>query len=307
MEPGSLTAVLNSFISTFTLGITRVTPDALQLLRWIVTIELAFMGLWIALGHLNELSMAIVTVALKLTFYAWMVTQWQMLTRLLVRAFILMGLTASGNVIQETTFTNPSALVDTGLAATALVYNRIFSYSGFKAIYYLPDIFITGLVATLLMIAFGVFAIQVFVTLLEFYALSSVIIVLIPFGFTRWTSFVAEKAIALVWAYALKLLILSFITGVALPHIVTMSPEGIEPKFDQLIKLGITAWALVILAWRAPLMAQGLLSGAPQLTAETVTRAMQSSVRTVQNMANIMRGAAGTPAPAPVSTGRRRP
>lgn len=307
MEPGALTAVLNGFLGTFTLGLARATPEALALLRYIVTIELLFVGLWITLGHMNELSMTLVTIAIKITFYVWLVSQWQALARLLARLFIGLGLAASGDIITQADFTDPSALAGWGLSAMALTYNRIFGYSGLTAIYYLPDIFLTGIAATLVSLAFGVFAIQVFVTLFEFYALATVVVVCLPFGFIRYTAFVAEKAIAVMWASALKLLVLSFITGLSIPQIVKMSP-GLNPTFGQILTLAITAWALVVLAWRAPQMAMGLLHGAPVLTAETVARAAQSSVNTVMNMAQVVRSMAGTPpAPAAASTARRRP
>jgi type IV secretion system protein TrbL len=289
----TLTQILDAFMQTFTLGMTRITPDALMLLRLIVTLELALLGLWITLGHLSDLSMTLVTMALKITAYVWMVTQWPTIVRTLARGFILLGLSASGNILSETQFTSPSALIDVGMAATTLVYNRIFSYSGITAIYHLPDIVLTGGAAFLAMVAFTVFAIQVFVTLLEFYALSSLVVVLLPFGFIRYVAFVAEKAIALIWAQALKLLVLSFITGVALPHLVKVSPEPtVVPTFEHLVILASTAWAIVVLAWRAPQLAQGLLAGAPQLTAETVGRAVQRTVRSVQTTVNMVRGAA---------------
>jgi type IV secretory pathway TrbL component len=89
------------------------------------------------------------------------------------------------------------------------------------------------------------------------------------------------------------LLVLSFITGVALPHLVKVSPEPtVVPTFEQLVILASTAWAIVVLAWRAPQLAHGLLAGAPQLTAETVGRAVQSTVRHVQTAVNTVRGAA---------------
>lgn len=288
---------------------TRVAPEALTLLRALVTIELVLMGLWITMGHLDGLSMACVTIALKITVYVWLVTQWPQLMRLLVRFFVFLGLTASGGVISETDFLDPSALAGWGTSAMALVYNRLYAYQGLDALYNIADIFLTGLAATAVVIAFAVFAIQVTVTLLEFYALASIIIVLIPFGFLKYTAFLAEKAIALVWGYAVKLLVLSFVTGVAIPHVVKMSP-GLNPKFAQVVTLAITSWALVVLAWRAPALANALLHGAPQLTAETVTHAIRTTTSSVMTMAQTMRAMAGTPPTGSASqspTPRRRP
>lgn len=264
------------------------------------------LGLWLVFGHPGDIGMTIATMAIKITFYVWMVTLWPEILKLLPKFFVAVGLTASGNVIQQSVFTDPSALSSQGMAAMALVYNRIFAYSGLQALYNLPDILITGIAATLTSIAFAAFAIQVFVTILEFYALATVVVVLIPFGAIKYTAFLAEKAIAMVWSYGLKLMILSFIAGTAMPVMFRLSPQG-PPTFDQVVVLGTTAWGIVILAWRAPTIATGLLYGAPQLTAESVSHAVQSSVRSIQTMVGVMGAMAGTPpTPAPVTTTQRR-
>lgn len=81
MEPGTLTQVLNGFTAVFTLGIARVTPEARALLVALTTIELVLLGLWICMGHLDGLSMTLVTMAIKTTFYLLLVTHWGMLVK----------------------------------------------------------------------------------------------------------------------------------------------------------------------------------------------------------------------------------
>jgi type IV secretion system protein TrbL len=227
-------------------------------------------------GQLDAIGQTLMTVALKMSLYLWLITSWGTVTRAVIKGLIYYGLKAGGGAISETDFTDPSRLAWFGISAMALVYNRIFAYTGWDVVFNLADVIFTGLAATAALVAYCVFAIQVFVTLLEFYCMSAVIVILIPFGLVRYTTFLAEKAIALVWAFGVKLLILSFIAAIALPIMQRLEP-GLNPKLDTCIAFAIAGWAIVALAWRAPRMAQGLMQGSPQLTAQDVTHALRSA------------------------------
>jgi type IV secretion system protein TrbL len=249
------------------------------------TIELILLGIWMLYGHMDAIAATLTTVALKLAVYLWLITSWSTLTRTLVKGLIAYGLKGGGGAISETDFTDPSRLAWFGISAMTLVYNRIFAYTGWDVVFNFPDIFFTGLAATGALVAYIVFAIQVFVTLLTFYCLSAVIIVLVPFGLVRYTTFLAEKAIAVVWAFGVKLLILSFIAGIALPIMQRLEP-GLNPNLATCIAFAIAGWAIVALAWRAPKLAEGLLQGSPSLTAHDVTNAIRNASTIIINTAS---------------------
>lgn len=276
MDADILTTLLKGFADAFTLGTARLVPDVLMLFRALATIELTLLGIWMLYGHMDAIAATLTTVALKLAVYLWLITSWSTLTRVLVKGLIAYGLKGGGGAISETDFTDPSKLAWFGISAMTLVYNRIFAYTGWDVVFNLADVLFTGLAATAALVAYIVFAIQVFVTLLEFYCMSAVIVVLVPFGLVRYTTFLAEKAIALVWAFGVKLLILSFIAAIALPIMQRLEP-GLTPNLSTCIAFAIAGWAIVVLAWRAPRMAQGLLQGSPQLTAHDVTQAIRSA------------------------------
>lgn len=294
MDADILTTLLKGFIDAFTLGTARLVPDALTLFRALATIELILLGIWMLYGHMDSIAQTLTTVALKLAVYLWLITSWSMLTRTLVKGLIAYGLKGGGGAISEADFTDPSRLAWFGISAMTLVYNRIFLYTGWDVLFNLADILFTGLAATAALVAYCVFAIQVFTCLLEFYCLSAVIVILIPFGLVRYTTFLAEKAIALVWAFGVKLLILSFIAAIALPIMQRLEP-GLNPNLSTCIAFAIAGWAIVALAWRAPRLAQGLLQGSPQLTAQDVTNAIRNAITimttTVSQAVSVANGA----------------
>lgn len=285
MDADILTTLLKAFMDAFTLGATRLVPDAVGLFRALATIELIVLALWMLYGSADAIGQTLLTVSLKLAVYLWLITSWSALTRALVKGLIAYGLKGGGGAISETDFTDPSKLAWFGISAMTLVYNRIFAYTGWDVVFNLADVLFTGLAATAALVAYIVFAIQVFVTLLEFYCLSAVIIVLVPFGLIRYTTFLAEKAIAMIWAFGVKLLILSFIAAIALPIMQRLEP-GLNPKLDTCVAFAIAGWAIVALAWRAPRMALGVLQGSPQFSAQDVTNSIRTAVSSVTSIAS---------------------
>jgi type IV secretion system protein TrbL len=205
---------------------------------------------------------------------------------------IYFGLLAGGNTLSPHEFADPSKLAAFGISAMTVVYNRIFAYTGWQVLYNLPDVLFSGFAATAALVAYVVLGLQVFYTLLEFYAVSSVVVVLIPWAALRQSSFLAEKAFAIVAASGVKLLVLSFIAAATLPILKRIEP-GLNPTFGQIVTFAIGGVAMVGIAWRGPKLVQGLLSGSPQLSATDGVRQAQTTVQIAQQMTHALPGQAG--------------
>jgi type IV secretion system protein TrbL len=93
-------------------------------------------------------------------------------------------------------------------------------------------------------------------------------LILLPFGVNRHTAFLGEKAIGAVLSFGIKLMVLAFIAAVAVPLVKTWSLP-VDPTNKQMFCLLLGSLAITFLAWHAPTMAAGLLSGHPTLTAGT--------------------------------------
>jgi type IV secretion system protein TrbL len=249
------------------------------LLRTLVALELVIVALWWALTQ-EEALVAFLPKVLWISAFIYVVTQWSTLTKAVVDSFILTGLRAGGGGLTPRDFTDPSTIAAYGLQVTAVIFARIASFSGLGAIKNLPEIFLAGLSALGIVLAFFVMAIQVFITLLEFYLVSALALVLVPFGVYRHTAFLAERAFGMILAFGIKLMVLACITSAMLPVLVTLNLPA-DPSFKDILSLLLASLALAMLTWHAPSIAAGMMAGAPSLTASTAAHTALAAGATV--------------------------
>ena len=262
---GLLTQLLNTFLGISAGGYGRLLPAVNWLLATFITIELVFMGFMVAAGR-AQLPIELFFKTLKIGFFIWLVTNFPLLHNAFMQSMIQLGILAGGGNLATSLLYDPSAIAQRGLWATQPLFNWFESLSGFSAVKALPAVIITGLCALVIIGCFFVMAIQVFVTLLEFYIVSLLALVLIPWGMLKQTAFMAEKAIGVIIAFAVKLMVLAFIVSVAQPTIAALALP-VDPSYRQVFGLLLGSLALAFLAWQVPAVAAGLLMGSPSLTA----------------------------------------
>lgn len=279
MDPGILTTLLNAFAFVFTGGFAQIMPEALWLLRTLAAIELTIVALWWALTQ-DDALVAFLAKALWFGAFLYLVTAWPTLTRAVVQSFMQTGLLAGGGGVSVADFTNPSTIAKYGLEVTAVIFARISSFSGLGAIKNLPEVLLAGFSALGIVLAFFVMAIQVFITLLEFYLVSMLALILVPFGVFRHTAFLAERAFGMILAFGIKLMVLACITSAMLPVLVTLQLPA-DPAFKDILSLLLASLALAMLAWHAPSVAAGMMAGAPSLTASTAAHTAIAAGATV--------------------------
>jgi type IV secretion system protein TrbL len=307
MEPTVLTSLLKSFSFTFTSGGARIVPDALVLLGLIAIVELALIGLWWAWGTERDLTGLVVKI-IAIGCVAVLIKQWHMLTHLLVDGFIQIGLKAGGDVISLSDFTDPGNIAAYGFSVTGALFTRLLDYTGWDAMKNLPEIILGAPVSLLIILAYFGLAVWIFVTLIDFYAHAAITTILLPFAINAKVAFVAEKAIAAIFASGVRLLVLSFITAATLPVLVAQQP-GLNPTIRSMLGQLLGAFAVCVLAWRADKSAQGLLHGAPNLAIADVARFATTTFANIKNLGVLIQAARNSgPQPAnPGRTGRRGP
>ena len=98
MENGILTSMLMEFVSTATLGYSRLMPDAMYLMQFFVALEIVLVGLWWAFGK-EGISVTAIKKLTVIFFFLWILANFQMISRALVSSLGKAGITASGNAI----------------------------------------------------------------------------------------------------------------------------------------------------------------------------------------------------------------
>jgi type IV secretion system protein TrbL len=271
LDPGIITALMNAFAFVLTGGYERLMPNALSLLGKLAMLELILVATWAWLSD-DKVEVTLLLKSLWIAGFVFLVSQWPMLTRVLTESFITAGLRAGGGPLSVQDFTNPATIARFGLEVTAVLFAQIARGVGFGAVFSLPMRIIDGFIAFGIVVAFFVMAIQVFITILEFYLLAMLALILVPFGILRYTAFIAERAIGMVVAFGIKVLVLAAIMNTMQPILQTQtfSFTSSNPGLNETLSLLLGAWALALFAWHAPALAAGLMAGAPSLTASTV-------------------------------------
>lgn len=221
--------------------------------------------------HIKQL----ISKILRYGFWMWIIGNWGMLLNAVTNSLSAAGATMGG--LDFGALQHPSQILDAGLQQAEPFYNYITSdqftsMTGFFGSIGLWLMACFGGFA--IWLAFAVLALQCFITYVEFYIASALVLVFIPFGVSKHTSFMAEKAIGAVISFGTKLMVLSAILGLSYPLIkASMYSFNGNPTWDGILGAIVGPWALTFLGWQAPAMAAGIMTGAPSLSAGTVAGA----------------------------------
>lgn len=263
-----LTELLQDFASVITLGYGRLLPDAMSLLSILATLEIAFAGIWWALGDGQKIEVELLRKIIQIGFFVWVVTNYQWLVEVIIGGFIHVGETAGGHTTGNL-LSNPSAIADYGFKVTKPIFEMAGSYK-LKIV----NALLADVCALMILLSYFLLAIVVFVTYLEFYFVSVLGLILVPFGVFKPTAFLSEKVFGGVISYGVRLMVLAFILAIVEP--VLANPKfsvAASPDLYEIFQLFLTVITIAALAWHAPSIASGLLAGAPSFTAGTAVGA----------------------------------
>jgi type IV secretion system protein TrbL len=121
----------------------------------------------------------------------------------------------------------------------------------------------------IVLLAFFILAIQLFVTLIEFKLTTLAGFILIPFGLFGQTAFLAERVLGNVVSSGVKVLVLAVVIGIGstLFSEFTAGFGGNQPTVEDAMAIVLAALSLLGLGIFGPGIANGLISGGPQLGA----------------------------------------
>ena len=121
----------------------------------------------------------------------------------------------------------------------------------------------------MVLLAFFILAIQLFVTLIEFKLTTLAGFVLIPFGLFGQTAFLAERVLGNVVSSGVKVLVLAVVVGIGSTLFAefTRGFGGNQPSVEDAMAIVLAALSLLGLGIFGPGIANGLISGGPQLGA----------------------------------------
>ena len=262
-DVGILTNLLNAFVAVFSAGSGNLLPAASRLFFLVAGIELTLAGIWWALKGENIL-VGLLQKMLLIGMFAFFVLNWTVFWNAVLNGFVWAGFVAGGSppAAGIALIKNPSAIISQSMIVMAPITNYIDHLSWYDV----GQLFMFGWAYIFTVLAFFILAIQVFVTYLEFHLIAALSLVLVPFGVFRHTAFVAERALGAVVSFGVKLMVLSFIVAAAGPILGSLIVPN-PPTITSAYSVMLAAMAIAFLAWQAPAIAAGMISGGPSLTA----------------------------------------
>ncbi len=263
---GFLTQLLTTFTNIFATGFGVITPRAQAVLGTLAAIEIAFAALFWALRG-EDFTAPFLRKLLRIGFFVFLVASWPTLTRGVADGLAQIGALAGGG--SSALISDPSAILDHAMTVIKPIENQIALIQKgpwYQKVAVLAVVIQYTIAELCILIAFAILAITCFLTYIEFFIVSVLGLILLPWGISNHTSFLAEKAIGAVIAQGVKLMVLSFIIAVIGTVLNTFTLQPAPPLMDTWL-LAASAFVLAVLAVHAPALAGGLLSGSPSLTA----------------------------------------
>ena len=269
-----LTLTLRNFITTFAAGSGRVTSAANGLLASLIVIDVVLIGFWWALDGGDRLS-AMFKKLLHLGFWIWMVRSFPSLSKAFVDSLTQTGGLAGGGSGGVSLMMDPSRIAGYGLDATEPLAKKIADLG----VTDVGEAIIFGLSYLAIIGCFLIMAVQVFVAVLEYYLITTVVGIFVPFGLLPSTKFLAEKAIGAVVAAGIKLMTMSFILSSIEPVLhESMKFSSPDIPLNELFAMFLTICGLMFLTWKAPHIASSLMSGSPNLGGHDIATPVMSAV-----------------------------
>ncbi|RSV42550.1 P-type conjugative transfer protein TrbL [Sphingomonas sp. ABOLE] len=268
------TGVIDNFLGVFTRyidsGFGLLGGEVAFIATTLIVIDVTLAALFWAWGADDDIIARLVKKTLFVGVFAYIIGNWNNLARIVFESFAGLGLMASGTSFSVADLMRPGRVAQTGLDAGRPLLDSISSLMGWIA-FFENFIQIACLLFAwaLVVLAFFILAIQLFVTLIEFKLTTLAGFVLIPFGLFGKTAFMAEKVLGNVVSSGIKVLVLAVIIGIGstLFSQFTAGFGGATPTIDDAMAIVLAALSLLGLGIFGPGIANGIVSGGPQLGA----------------------------------------
>jgi len=268
------TGVIDRFLETYTRyidsGFGLLGNEVAFLATTLVAIDVTLAALFWAWGTDEDIIARLIKKTLFVGVFAYLIGNWNKLARIIFESFSGLGLKASGTGLSSADFLRPGKIAQVGIDAGRPVLESISGLMGYVSFFEnFIQIAVLLLAWVVVLLAFFILAIQLFVTLIEFKLTTLVGFVLIPFGLFGKTAFAAERVLGNVISSGVKVMVLAVIAGIGstLFSQFAAGPANAQLTIDDAMALMLAALALLGLGIFGPGIANGIISGGPQLGA----------------------------------------
>ena len=268
------TGVIDNFLGVFTRyidsGFGLLSGEVAFIATTLIVIDVTLAALFWSWGADDDIIARLVKKTLFVGVFAYLIGNWNNLAQIIFDSFAGLGLKGSGTSFSAADLLRPGKVAQTGLDAGRPLLESISDMMGYWSFFEnFIQIACLMFAWALVLLAFFILAVQLFVTLIEFKLTTLAGFVLIPFGLFGKTAFMAERVLGNVVSSGIKVLVLAVIIGIGstLFSQFTAGFGGVTPTIDDAMAIVLAALSLLGLGIFGPGIASGLVSGGPQLGA----------------------------------------
>ena len=330
---GFFSSILTYFKNHLVAGGKNLMPIAISLSLLLMTIQIA--TTWTLYeGQLRMFEL--IKEVIRFSFILFLIYNFEYLADTFIKGWIYFGGIASGiftyasdaKAIAQAPYYDPSRLVDMGWVCISQVFDK-----GTSVVNPINSllILVCGIVAY---IGVVFIALQVTITLLEYYMVTCLGVILLPFGLLRYTHFLYNKLIQGIFTFGIKLMVVYFIAGLGgkvlfdlgtavsennasdtaarvmeagnrdIEGLITPEMAGMitgtgisanSVNFGHVLNFMLLFIIMGYLVWKIPSLVAGMISGSPQMEAGAVAgTAMAFAAGAVLGSSHLADNVAGT-------------
>jgi type IV secretion system protein TrbL len=268
------TGVIDRFLEVFTRyidsGFGLLSGEVAFLATTLAAIDITLAAIFWSWAADEDIIARLAKKTLFVGVFAYLISNWNNLARIIFESFSGLGLKASGSSLSASDFVSPGRVAQVGIDAGRPILDSISGLMGYISFFEnFVQIVVLLFAWIVVLLAFFILAIQLFVTLIEFKLTTLAGFVLIPFGLFGKTAFAAERVLGNVISSGVKVLVLAVIVGIgsSLFSQFTTGFGGNQPTIEDAMSMVLAALSLLGLGIFGPGIANGIVSGGPQLGA----------------------------------------
>jgi len=268
------TGVIDRFLEVFTSyidsGFGLLHGEVAFIATTLIVIDVTLAALFWTMGEGDDIIARLIKKTLFVGVFAYIIGNWNGLAKIVFNSFAGLGLKASGTSFTAAELLQPGRVAQVGLDAGRPILESISGLMGYVSFFEnFIQIVVLLFAWVVVLLAFFVLAIQLFITLIEFKLATLCGFVLIPFGLFGKTAFMAERVLGNVVSSGIKVLVLAVIIGIGstLFDQFTSAIGTAQPTIEDAMTIVLAALTLLGLGIFGPGIANGIVSGGPQLGA----------------------------------------
>jgi P-type conjugative transfer protein TrbL len=264
-----LSVLLVTFTNLFNKASSNLIPLSIGLLSTFVAFQIVF-TLWKKPTSMPFADIFDVLVKYWI-FYSFIVNYVELITKV-KDTFIFFGMKGAGASGKPSL--NPDVLFDKGYRILEKIWNS-FSWNAPSSWGY----FVAWIIGIFVI---GFLALNIFVMMLEYLALTNLSVIFVPFLIFEKTEFIGAKIFQVIVSQSVRLMVLAFLVELTFGQLNNLvAINDVQDGFIAVLGLsGIT-----YLSFKAPDLASGMLNGAPSLTWGKAWEDIKSTGRSAKSTA----------------------